>query len=328
MKFMNRLLTCVVALGLSTGVGAAEFTMRMSHHFPPQLNAAKLMEQFAKDVKEGTNGRVEVQIFGSAQLYKPNQEHAAVATGKIESAFMSSFTMAGAVPEINVLLAPFLLSGIDVVKKFPESEAAQLLDEKLRAKGLVNLGWMFESTDIIFTSASKPLVKPEDFKGVKIRGLSKLFDESLVAMGAAPVAMPGSEVYQALQTGVIDAGLTNMNSAFSRKYYEVQKFGTITNMNLSNEILVVNPKWWDSLPPDIREVIDSAAKKAEQNSMPSTAELNPAAIQRLRDSGMTITILTPEQDRALADVMQPAFLDKFRGVTDDADKLIEHVKAL
>src|SRR3546814_7912142 len=93
---------------------------------------------------------------------------------------------------------------------------------------------------------------PEKFKGVKIRGLNKLFDTGLSAMGAVPVSMPGSEVYQALQTGVIDAGLTGVQAASARRYYEVQKYGAAAPTFLVFDNLVVNPAWWDSLPKDVR----------------------------------------------------------------------------
>src|SRR5690606_1832626 len=134
---------------------------------------------------------------------------------------------------------------IERVKKFPGSEAAALLEEKLLEKGVRNVAWLFTTNASIFTSSNKPLIEIEDFKGVKIRGLNKLVDEALLALGAAPAAMPGSEVYQALQTGVIDAGLTDISAAYSRKYYEVQKYGTVTPFFTVYFHLYVNPDWFD-----------------------------------------------------------------------------------
>ncbi len=316
------------SMALAGGALAADFTMRISHQFPPAHHSAKNMEQFAADVKAATHGRVDVQIFGSAQLFKPNQNHAAVASGKVEAADIVGFTLGGTIPEMNVTLIPYFMTGLDKMKKFPASEAARLLDAKLAEKGLTNIAWMVDASDGIFTSAKTPLVKPEDFKGVKIRGLSKLFDSGLVAMGASPSAMPGSEVYQALQTGVIDAGFTGVAAAYERKYYEVQKYGVASNIILAHDILVVNPAWWNGLPADLRDAIQAAAHKAEQRSMPVDAQVPPADVKRLRDKGMEVTVLNAAQEKAMSDAMQPAVLKNFLAAAPDAAKLVELVKKL
>ena len=126
---------------------------------------------------------------------------------------------------------------------FRGSEAQKLLDAKMAEKGVTNIAWLMDANDGIFTSSNKALVTPADFAGVKVRGLSKLFDAGLAAMSAAPSPMPAPEVYQALQTGVIDAGFTGVKAANSRKFYEVQKFGVASNIILAYDNLIVNPAW-------------------------------------------------------------------------------------
>src|SRR5690606_13912391 len=145
-------------------------------------------------------------------LFKPNQNHPAVAGGKIESAAILSFQWGGTIPEMSVTAIPYLVSHVAKLRAFPGSEAAQLLNAKMAAKGVRNIAWIVDANNGIFTSARAPLVKPEDFKGVKIRGLNRLFDSGLEAMGAAPSAMPATELYQALQTGVLDAGFTGVQA--------------------------------------------------------------------------------------------------------------------
>ncbi len=328
-KFTRRYVFIAAAmLGFGASASAADFTMRLSHQFPPAHHSAKNMEQFAADVKAATGGKVEVQIFGSAQLFKPNQNHSAVATGKVEAAAIVGFTLGGTIPELNVTLIPYYVTSLDKMKKFPGSEPAKMLDAKLLEKGLKNIGWMVDASDGIFTSAKKPLVKPDDFKGQKIRGLSKLFDEGLVAMGAAPSAMPGSEVYQALQTGVIDAGFTGVAAAYERKFYEVQKFGVASNIILAHDILVVNPEWWGKLPADLRQAIEGASRKAEVRSLPATADIPAEDVKNLRDKGMEVTVLTPAQEKTMSDAMQPAVLKAFMASSPDAPKLIELINKL
>ncbi len=328
MNLTIKLGIAALAAACTTGAFAADYTMRLSHQFPPTHHSAKNMEQFAADVKANTNGKVEVQIFGAAQLFKPNQHHAAVAGGKIESAIVLSFQWGGTIPEMNVTIIPYFMSSVDKMKKFPGSDAAKMLDAKMEAKGVKNIAWIVDANDGIFTSNKAPLIKPEDFKGVKIRGLSKLFDAGLSAMGASPSAMPGSEVYQALQTGVIDAGFTGVEAAFSRRFYEVQKFGVASTIILAYDNLIVNPAWWDKLPADVRKGIEAAARAAEQRLLPKSDDIPADDIKALRDKGMNVTVLTKAQEKAMAEAMQPAVIKEFNEASPDGAKLIELIRKL
>lgn len=327
------ILSCTAAAFASLGpvgsASAAEFTMRISHQVPPTHHLAINLEQFAKEVRETTRDRVDVQIFGSAQLFKPNQNHAAVASGKIEAASILSFQWGGTIPEMSVTIIPYLMSSAEKQKAFIGSEAAKLLDAKMEAKGVKNIAWMVDSTDGIFTSNGKPLIAPADFRGVKIRGLNKLFDTGLAAVGASPSAMPGSEVYQALQTGVLDAALTGVKAANSRKYYEIQKYGVASNILLAFDNLVVNPAWWNSLPADVRAAIQNAADRAVQRSIRTTSGIPPEDIKALNDKGMQTVVLSKAQEKAMADAMQPAVKKEFLSATaPDGVKLLEMIDRL
>ena len=317
------------ALGALGSAHAADYTMRISHQFPPTHHTAVSLEQFAKEVKEATKGRVEVQTFGAAQLYKPAQHRAAVASGKIESAIILSFQWGGTIPEMSVTVIPYLMTSVAKLKAFNGSEASKLLDAKMAAKGVKNIAWIVDTNDGIFTSAKKPLVTPADFTGLKIRGLNKLFDAGLAAMGAAPSAMPGSEVYQALQTGVLDAGLTSVKAAYSRKYYEIQKFGVASNIILAYDNLVVNPAWWAKLPPDIRNAIQAAADRAVKRSIRPTDGVPAEDVKVLNDKGMKTIALTKAQEQAMAAAMQPAVKKEFlRATAPDGVKLLELIDRL
>lgn len=319
----------IAAICFSGSALAADYTMRISHQLPPTHHTAVNLEQFAKEVKEATKGRVEVQNFGSAQLFKPNQNHPAVASGKVEAAMILSFQWGGTIPEMSVTIIPYLMTSVAKQKAFMHSEAAKLLDAKMEAKGVKNIAWIVDSNDGIFTSAKKPLVAPADFAGVKIRGLNKLYDSGLTAMGAAPSAMPGSEVYQSLQTGVLDAGFTSVKAAYSRKYYEVQKYGVASNTILAFDNIVVNPAWWKALPADLRAAIQKAADKAVQRSISKTDGVSPEDIKALKDKGMQTTVLTKAQEKAMADAMQPAVKKEFlRETAPDGVKLLELIDRL
>lgn len=325
MTNLRVLLIGSAVLALTGGMATAqEYTMRLSHQFPPTHHTAVGLAQFEKDVEAETNGTVDVQIFGAAQLYKPQQHHAAVASGEIEAASIVSLQWGGTIPEMAVTTIPFLMSSPQAQQAFLGSEAATMLDEKLLEKGVRNIGWMVDTNDLIFTSSKGHLEEPSDFQGIKIRGLTPMFNEGLVALGATPVNMPGSETYQALQTRVIDAGITGVAAAFSRKFYEVQDYGTATAIFLAFDNLVVNPAWWDGLPEEVRAGIQRAADKAVQNSLVTIDGVNPKDIENLKGVGMDVKVLTEEQKVALRDIMQPAVMEAFRQEAgDDGQKLLD-----
>ena len=316
-------------MSVSGSAAAAEYTMRISHQLPPTHHSAVNLDQFAKEVKAATKGRVEVQNFGSAQLFKPNQNHPAVASGKIEGALILNFQWGGTIPEMSVTIIPYLMTSVAKQKAFIGSPASKLLDAKMEAKGVKNIAWIVDTNDGIFTSAQKPLISPADFPGLKIRGLNKLFDAGLEAMGASPLSMPGSEVYQALQTGILDAGFTGTKAAYSRKYFEIQKFGVASNIILAFDNLVVNPAWWNGLPPDLRKAIQGAADKAVKRSIRTTDGVPPEDVKVLNENGMQTIALTKAQEQVMANAMQPAVKKEFlRATAPDGVKLLEMIDRL
>lgn len=323
------LMVAALGAGIAGQASAADYTMRISHQFPPTHHTAQNLAQFEKEVEAATKDRVDVQIFGAAQLFKPNQNHPAVASGKIEAAAILSFQWGGTIPEMSVTIIPYLMTSVAKQKAFMGSDAARLLDAKMAARGVKNIAWIVDTNDGIFTSAGKPLVTPADFPGLKIRGLNKLFDAGLSAMGAQPSSMPGSEVYQALQTGVLDAGFTGVKAANSRKFYEIQKYGVASNIILAFDNLVVNPAWWDGLPADVRGAIQQAADRAVQRSIRQEDGVPAEDVKVLNDKGMQAIALTKAQEKVMADAMQPAvkkaFLDDAGA---DGQKLLQLIDKL
>ncbi|UWU19227.1 TRAP transporter substrate-binding protein DctP [Rhizobium sullae] len=300
--------------------------MRISHQFPPTHHTAIRLDKFAKDVEAATDRAVDVQIFGAGQLYKPQQNHAAVASGEIEAAAIVSLQWGGTIPEMAVTVIPYLISSPEAQKSFIGSEASEILDRKMAQRGVQNIGWIVDTNDLIFTSSKGLMIKPEDFQGVKIRGLTPLFDKGLEALGATPVQLPGSEVYQSLQTGVIDAGITGVSAAFSRKFYEVQDYGTASPIFIAFDNLVVNPKWWGDLPQDIRTAIQTSADSAVESSIITREGVNPDDVTALTGAGMEVHVLSGEEISVLRDIMQPAVKKAFLAETgQDGEKLLSMI---
>ena len=230
---------------------------------------------------------------------------------------------------MSATLIPYYMTDLAQIRKFPTSEARRFLDQKLEARGVHSIAWLYITRESIFTSSKKPLITLDDFKGVKIRGLNSLTDNALTAVGAAPSAMPGSEVYQALQSGVLDAGLTDLSAAYSRKYYEIQKFGTVAPYFTIFFHMYVNPQWWSKLAPAQRQAIEAAAAKAEQEAFTVTEATAADALVQLKEKGMTIHVQTPQEQEAWKAAMQKPVLDAFlKSAPQDGPKILELLKAL
>ena len=309
---MSRLVVAVAALAIAGVAAAQPVVMRISHQVPPAHHMTKLLEGFAADVKQRTNGQVEVQLFGSEQLAKAAENFPAVARGTIEAAMSVNFQWGTTIPEMSATLMPYAMSDLERIKRFPTSEARKFLDGKLTQRGVQSVAWLYITRETIITSKQRPIIAIDDFKGVKIRGLNTLTDNGLRAAGAAPSAMPGSEVYQALQSGVLDAGLTDVSAAFSRKYFEVQKYGTVGPIFTIYFHMYANPAWWQKLSPAHRQAIEAAAAKAEQDAIGVTEATAAAAIKDLQSKGgMTIHLQTKQEQDAWRAVMEPAVREAF-----------------
>jgi len=315
-------LAAVIAAGMP-GKADAATEMRCSHQLPPSHHIAQVIDRWAEAVEADSGGEIDVQVFGANSLVGAKENIVAVAKGDIECAFSVNFQWGKTLPIMNVTLAPFAFGDIEIWRKWPDSEAAAFLSDKLLEKGVRNVNWLFTTNTSVFTHNDSFLIKPEDFEGLKIRGLTPTFDASLVAMGAATSAMPGSEVYQALATGVIDAGLTDAAAAVSRKYYEVQDHFTVLPVISVYFHGYVNPAWYDGLSDKAREGLKSAGAKAAVWAIEASEAAGTAAPGQLEEKGSKVHINSADENAALEAVMRPAFDEKFASDDPDSTKLIE-----
>jgi TRAP-type C4-dicarboxylate transport system substrate-binding protein len=315
-------LAALAGLAVSALPAAAQTKMRCSHQLPPAHHIAKVVERWAAEVKTASAGALDVQVFGADSLVKANQNITAVAKGDIECAFSLNFQWGRTLNLMNVTVAPFAFGDLRIWRKWPTSEAAAFLEKKLLEKGVRNVVWMFQTNTSVFTSKGRFLGKPADFKGVKIRGLNPQFDAGLIAMGATTSAMPGSEVYQGLATGVLDAAITDAAAAVSRKYFEVQDHFVVLPVLSAYLHGYVNPRWYDGLSAKAKEALATAGQKAAVWAIEASEKAGAAAPDQLRARGVKVHIATPEENKALEAVMRPAFDAKF-GADPEAKKLID-----
>lgn len=324
-------LSASVALGLAVSGSAAQAAteMRCSHQLPPAHHIAKVIDRWAAEIESLSGGDIDVQVFGANSLVGARENIASVAKGNIECAFSINPQWGRTLPLMNVTLKPYAVTDLETLAAWPGSEAAAFLDEKLLEKGVKNAVWLFTTRMTAMTSKGAPLINPEDFEGVKIRGLNPVADAGLVAMGAAPSAMSGSKVYEALSTGVIDAGMTDIAAAYSRKYFEVQDHVTVVPLFSVFFHGYLNPAWYDSLTDAQQAAIAEAGAKAAEWAVSASEEAAASAPDQLAENGMTVHFQTPEEEAAWKALMAPAFDESFGGATgDDGVKLLELVSQI
>jgi len=308
---------------------AADTVMRISHQLPPKHHIAIIIAEWAADIEKRSGGTIDTQVFGANQAFDAKQNYPAVAKGDIEAAFSVNFQWGKTIPEMNVTLKPYSVTDINVLRKWPNSEPAKYLDGLLLKKGVRNVVWLFTTNMSAYTSKGKALIKPADFKGVKIRGLNPLVDAGLEALGAAPSAMSGSKVYNALQTGVIDAGLTDIAAAYSRKYYEVQDHVTVSPLFSVFFHGYVNPAWYDGLTDAQKKAIADASAASAKAALDATEEAASKAPDQLREKGMNVHIHTAAEIAAMKAVMDPAFSKAFDEATKgEGRKLLDMISRM
>lgn len=320
--------TTLVALTALPALAATP--IRCSHQLPPQHEVAKVIDRWAAEVETLSNGELDIQLFGANALAKPQENIPSVAKGSFECAFSVNFQWGKTLPAMNVTLRPYAFSDPEIWRKWPNSAPAAFLEDQLEEKGLQNIAWLFQTRMSVFTSNDAPLVAPADFQGVKIRGLNPAFDSGLKAMDAATSSMPGSEVYQALSTGVIDAALTDVAAAHARKYYEVQDHMTVTPIISVFFNGYMNKRFYDGLTDTQQAALVEAGKKAAGWAVEDGLAAEAAAPALLEDEGVTLHIATDEENEAIRAVMQPAFDGVFAKDGGDAGaeilKLIDEME--
>ncbi len=307
----------------------ATVTMRISHQVPPAHHMTPLLESFARRVAQKTNNGVTVQLFGSEQLARALENFPQVARGAFEAAMSANFQWGNTIPETSAPTIPYFFVDLPRIRRFATSEARGFLDQTLERRAIKPLMWLYITRQSIFTSSRAPLINLADFQGVKIRGLNSLTDNALTAVGAAPSAMPGPEVYQALQSGVLDAGLTDLSAAFSRRFYEVQRYGTVTPYFTVYFPMYCNPRWWQGLTEPQRAAIMEASREVETEAFEVTERTADEALGQLRQRGMTIHVQTPAERAAWEAAMRPPVIAAFlRTAPEGGQRVLDLLQAI
>ena len=299
----------VAALALIGPASAqAPIVIKFSHVVASNTPKGAAAEKFKELAEKYTDGKVKVEIYPNSTLYKDKEELEALQLGAVQmlAPSNSKFGPIG-VREFEVFDLPYILPDLNTLRKVTDGPLGAKLLKLLDAKGMTGLAYWDNGFKQM--SANKKLVSPEDYKGLKFRiQSSKVLEAQFRALGAVPQVMAFSDVYQALQTGVVDGQENTWSNMYTQKMHEVQKYATVTNHGYIGYVVIVNKKFWDGLPADIRPQLEKAMKEATAFGNGQSAKENEDALEAIKKAGKTeIVTLTAEQDAAMRKAMMPVY---------------------
>lgn len=301
----------VAALALMGPAAAnSPIIIKFSHVVAADTPKGKAADKFAELAAKYTNGRVKVEVYPNSTLYKDKEELEALQLGAVQmlAPSNSKFGPIG-IKEFEVFDLPYILPDLASLRKVTDGPLGAKLLKLLEPKGMIGLAYWDNGFKQM--SANKKLITPADYKGLKFRiQSSKVLEAQFRALGAIPQVMAFSDVYQALQTGVVDGQENTWSNIYTQKMHEVQKYMTVTNHGYIGYVVVVNKKFWDGLPPDIRDELSKAMKEATAYGNSQSAQDNDDALEKIKQSGKSeIITLTPEQNEAMRKAMMPVYKD-------------------
>ena len=288
----------IFALALAKPALADEpIIVKFSHVVTPDAPKGKAALLFKELAEKYTDGRVKVEVYPNSSLYKDKEELEALQLGSVQllAPSISKFGPLG-VREFDIFDLPFLMSDDVHARQMMASPMMADLNGKLEAKGVSPLAY-WDNGALVYT-ANRPLIMPEDFRGLKMRIQgSKVLDAVTRELGALPQILPFSAVYQALQTGVVDGEDNVPSNILTQKFYEVQRNLTVSFHGRLTYALITNKNFWNSLPSDVRAQLDRAVKESTAFFNETAAKDNADALDKIKASGKTDVHLMTDAER-------------------------------
>jgi C4-dicarboxylate-binding protein DctP len=284
----------------------APISIKFSHVVAKDTPKGNAAEFFAKRAGELTQGRVKVEVYPNSQLYKDKEELEALQLGAVQmlAPSLAKFGPLGA-KEFEVFDLPYIFDDYSELHKVTQGPLGKQLLAKLEPKGVKGLAYWDNGFKSF--SANKPLHSVADYKGLKMRiQSSKVLEAEMRALGALPQVLAFSEQYNALMTGVVDGTENPPSNTYTQKIHEVQKHLSVTNHGYLGYAVIVNKKFWEGLPADIRGELEKAMVEATAYANKIAKEENDAALEAIKKSGKTLVYMpTTEEKAALKKALTP-----------------------
>ena len=299
MKFKALFLALSAAAVVSVNAFAqAPIVIKFSHVVANDTPKGKAAERFKELAEKATKGRVKIELYPNSTLYKDKEELEALQLGAVQmlAPSLAKFGPLGA-REFEVFDLPYIFPSKDVLSRVTDGPIGKDLLKKLEPKGIVGLAYWDNGFKVM--SANKPLHVPADMKGLKMRiQSSKVLDAQMRALGANPQVMAFSEVYQSLQTGVVDGTENPPSNLYTQKMHEVQKHVTVTNHGYLGYAVIVNKKFWDGLPVDIRTSLEIAMKDTTKYANAIAQQENDKSLEAVKKSGKSTVYVLSDKEKA------------------------------
>ncbi len=276
----------------------APIVIKFSHVVAKDTPKGKAAEKFKALAEAATKGRVKIELYPNSTLYKDKEELEALQLGAVQmlAPSLAKFGPLG-VKEFELFDLPFIFNDKQALYRVTQGVIGQDMLKKLESKGIRGLAYWDNGFKMM--TSNRPMRVPADMKGLKLRiQSSKVLDEQMRALGANPQVMAFSEVYQAMQTGVVDGSENPPSNIFTQKMHEVQKHLTVTNHGYIGYAVIVNKKFWDKLPADIRVQLEAALKEATEYANNIAQQENDQALENIRKSGKTVIYVPTDAERA------------------------------
>ena len=306
MKIKILLASVLLALGLSAG---AQTIIKFSHVVAADTPKGKASEFFAKRAGELTHGKVKVEVYPNSALYKDGEEMSSLQMGSVQmlAPSLAKFGPLG-VKEFEAFDFPFMFDDTAELHKITQGPVGAAMLAKLEPKGIKGLAYWDNGFKSF--SANTPLKNVADYKGKKFRiQSSKVLEEEIRSIAGIPQVMAFSEVYQALQTGVVDGTENPISNFWTQKMHEVQKHLTLTNHGYLGYAVIVNKKFWDGLPAEVRGELEQAMKEATVYANKIAQEENDLSLAGVKKSGKTAVYEPTKDERfALKKAMAPVHI--------------------
>jgi tripartite ATP-independent transporter DctP family solute receptor len=292
------------ALAASFASSAADIKprlIRFGYGLNEQSNQGRAAKVFAEQVEKASGGKMKVRAIGAAALGPDTQMQQALIGGAQEMMVGSTATLVGITKEMALWDTPFLFNNTKEADAVLDGPIGTKVMDKLQEKGLVGLAY-WENGFRNLTNSKRPVTKMEDLDGIKLRVMqNNVYLDSFKSLGANAIPLPFSELFSALETKTVDGQENPYNTILSSKFYEVQKYLSVTNHVYSPWIVLVSKKWWDGLSKDEQKVLLDAAKASRDFERKDTRDEGAKALADLKAKGMQINELAPAEAARMRD---------------------------
>ncbi|AEC19347.1 TRAP dicarboxylate transporter, DctP subunit [Pusillimonas sp. T7-7] len=312
-RVLTAISTCLAMTFAGSALAADPIVIKFSHVVAEATPKGQGAIKFKEIAEKLLPGKVTVQVFPSSQLFGDAKEMEAVLLGDVQLIAPSLSKFDRYTKKVQLFDLPFLFDDMAAVDRFQHSDKGKALLDSMTNRGLKGLAYWHNGMKQLSTNKDK-LTRPEDIKGLKFRiQNSDVLEAQFRQLGANPQKLSFSEVYQALQTGVVDGQENTWSNIYSQKFHEVQKTIANTNHGVIDYMVVTNAKWWDGLPDDVRKGLSQAMEEATTYANDLAAKLNERDRKRIEEAGAAkVQTLSKEDVAAWRTSMEPVW-KKFEG---------------